>query len=226
MTRLAVPAGLSVQRANGLLRPRADFRQAVLATSPTNYWPANQGSGTPADIVGGLTTTMTGTLTWVAPSPRSQGYALDWPDTTTDYLGFAEVENTGDFSWQVAAQFDALDDVMMLTSAPGDRGYWSISNSGPIAIVQLDGNITLSPAIVTGRWYLLHLVRSGSTVTMYANGVSIGSRASTQPFRVNTFGRYNVANYSMNGRMNHFARWSGRALTAGELSRLAERWAA
>jgi hypothetical protein len=198
------------------------FESAVLAKNPTNYWPANKGGGPILDIVAGHVTTMNGSQLWTPPSLTSQGHALNWPNNTTDYPSFGMVENAGDFTWQLAVEFDVLTNAYML-NYNNDGGYWAVTGA-TTAYIQLDGSFAIS-TMITGIWYLLHLVRSGGTATMYRNGVAIGSRASTQPFRVSNFGRYHSGN-TFDGRMNHFARWSGVALSAGDLTDLYERWAA
>lgn len=224
MSKVRVPAGMSAARGAYLLGGLPTFERAVLALDPTNYWPANAGAGAIADVADGAPVVMNGSQSWVAPTVRSQGWALDWTDSTTAYPSFSLMMERADFTWQVAAQFDSVTTVGMLHGNT-DQGYWQL-DSGSVARIQLEGTIAISPTIVTGTWYLLHLARSGSTYTMYINGAAAGTRSGTASFNVNNFGRYHVGGNGMDGRMNHFARWSGRALTATEIAKLGSKWAA
>lgn len=204
--------------------PPADFTDAVLATYPTNYWPMNEGSGTPVTAAGSISLSMVGTLSWVSES-HFGGSALDWNDSTSDYLSLSSATSeSSDFTWQIAAEFDSLSDASMLVKNTDD-GYLSVTDSTHMLVQSLYPYYFSTPfTLSTGTWYLIHLVRSGDLWTAYVNGqatntIDYGGRS----FNVGNFGRYHISSQCMDGRMNHIARW-GRALTADHISDLYAAW--
>jgi hypothetical protein len=77
--------------------------------------------------------------------------------------------------------------------------------------------ITDSVAIVTGTWYHIAGVRSGNTMTLYKNGVSVGSIGSvniTSDTTTALMGRYytNVDNFYLNGYISNARVVKGTAL--------------
>lgn len=230
MSRVRIPAGMSAQRADYILGAKPDFRQAVLAKNPTNYWPANEGYGTPRDIVSGSATSIVGSLSWVPPSLQSQGPALDFVNVATRRLVVGPLSDNGVVTWQVAFQADSYD--RMLLGAAASAGYLYILNSTQIRMQTTAGTTnptwTVSGGIPLGTWMILHIVRTSTTsATLYVNGVSQGAQPiDTSPFNVGYIGRYQPASgFDMDGRINHVARWSGVALSTGQIAELASRWA-
>src|SRR5688500_12681105 len=90
------------------------FESAVLATSPTNFWPMTEGAGTPVDIVAGRSTTMQG-LSWLPSGGKiDDSPVLDFVADFNKWLVFSDVTDAGNFTWQVAARFDSVSTQMML----------------------------------------------------------------------------------------------------------------
>ena len=228
MSRLLVPAGMTPQRAAELLSLR-EFQDAVLALKPSNYWPANEGVGTPQDIAGGVLTTMSGSLAWTAPAGRSNGYALDYVGDNTKRLDLSPVSYEVVSTMQLAVNIDAFATIP-IANLSGVGGYIYPTSSTQWIYQSVGGTnpVWTVPAMSLGTWYLVHFVRtSGTSVTMYLNGVSMGAQAvSAGAFAYAAFGWYPSSGGSTyDGRLNHMAGWDGRALTAAQVLALYNAWA-
>lgn len=202
----------------------ADMEAAVTATSPDNYWPMYEGTGTPTDIAGSLGTSMVGTLTWDAETHFGDT-ALQWNDTTTDYIDLATaLTDSGDFTWQVSARFDSLSDVFLLVKNTDD-GYFGITDSTHALVQQLYPSYFGLPfTLSTDTWYLIHVVRESGVVTVYIDADPSSTISSGYTNNVKNFGRYHSSGYSMYGQMNHIAHWTRALDPTTEIAPLYDVW--
>lgn len=206
------------------------FRQKVLATSPAHYWPMDEGTGTPTEIVAGLTTTLNGSLAWADRGPFAGDKSIDFTNNNANYLSFTAVTDTTPVSWAVAFQPDDLADNMLIT-ANAASGYLYITNSTTTRVQTTSGSYvdivhTAKPYVANGNWYLLHLVRTSATAwSLYINGDYAGTGTTdSASFSVAAIGRYQpTGGFDHDGRMGHVAHWT-RALTATEISDMHSVW--
>jgi len=106
------------------------------------------------------------------------------PNAASDYVSFPSSSNfqfTGDFTIECWVYFSDLtggDNSAYVNDGGGTYFALNISPTAGIYNIYLNsGSPTFSPSsgIVAGQWTHVALVRSGSTVTIYTNGVSKGT---------------------------------------------------
>jgi len=89
----------------------------------------------------------------------------------------------------------ANNDGMVLGLANASNGTWGLYKGSAVTVVQSSTNLTLN------NWQHIAAVRNGSTVTLYLNGVSVGSATDAQNFTDQdsnigrTFDNYNWLGY-------------------------------
>tara|TARA_X000000368_G_scaffold413993_1_gene403031 strand:+ start:1404 stop:3893 length:2490 start_codon:yes stop_codon:yes gene_type:complete len=128
----------------------------------------------------------TGTVT---PSFTTGGVTMDGTD---DYLSLAattDFECTGDFTiecWLNSNNIGSNRGVFNLGAYNVLGGFELLMDDGvPLLYTTNSSNSATritGGSITTGRWYHLALVRSGSTVTMYLDGSSVGSYTDSTTF--------------------------------------------
>jgi hypothetical protein len=151
---------------------------------PTAAYPFEEGAGTTtADVSGnGHPATLVG-ATWTTAGRYGKAVALNG---SSQYLRIdAPSAPTTDFSWMVWAR---------PTSLAGWRGVLEIQTQASTGIeVALDGGrpqlwsngalrMTAGSALPANAWSHLALTRVGSTLTMYVNGISVGTATETASF--------------------------------------------
>ncbi|HSE71576.1 MAG TPA: phytase [Nocardioidaceae bacterium] len=170
------------------------YRDVVLGDGPVGYWRLGETSGTsaadetgapPGTLVGGITTGLAGALTG---DPNT---AMRFNGST----GYAQVNNrsnlnftSGDFSIEAWAQPEALTSMAVLQKG-GTGGYssWqyrlSVTSTGRWRGTVFVGgsNITVtSPAAPsTTKWTHLVLVRSGTSLRLFVDGVQVATTTFT-----------------------------------------------
>ena len=228
-------------RATPTARASANYSSTVLADGPVSYWRLGEQSGTTALDIG--TGANNGTFTG--------GYTLGVNGAivsdTNDAVGFngstgyvsvpdkANLDLTGDMTLEMWAKPGLLNGTTQTvlqkgTSASSAGTGWqyriSINSAnhwkgiifvGTTSYEIIDNTDTLS----TSRWDYLALVRSGSTLTFYVNGQSVGSAAVSGATNTTTgmlaFGRAGgYSNYYLNGSVDEVAIYSA-ALTVSQV---------
>lgn len=91
------------------------------------------------------------------------------------------------------------------------------------------GMASTATALSTDTWYLIHLTYDGTTLTLYLNGSSVGSVATSGTATAggnNLMAGYNPSynGGAFNGKMQDFAYWAGTALTATQITDLYNAW--
>ena len=126
-----------------------------------------------------------------APGLLSSNSHSVYFDGTGDYLTVADNAalrmGSGDFTIECWWQPNSLSSYQTLF----DKGYTNVgallwqTGSGDGSIVIYTGGstaITSNTAVVVGNWTHMALVRSGTTLTLYQNGVSVGSATNSTDF--------------------------------------------
>jgi hypothetical protein len=159
------------------------------------------------------------TATTGSPTVSTSGSGSLLFDGTGDYLTAANnaafAVGTGSFTveaWVYPTAFSAYRAVfdtrtslsnggMDLGLANSSAGVWGLYKGSGTTVVQSSTNLTLN------IWQHIAAVRSGSTVTLYLNGVSVGSATDAQDFTEQgcnvgrTFDNYAWAGYISNFRL-------------------------
>jgi hypothetical protein len=204
----------------------------ITGTAPHTYLTFDAGSGTSAaDSTGlGHTGTLIGGATWVA-GKKNNAVALDG---SSGYVSLpADLMNdVGDFTiatwvywntagnWQRVFDFgDGTGQYMYLTPRNGSVARFAITVNGGKGEL----GINSSAALPTGQWTHVAVTLSGTTGTLYVNGVSMNSNTNMfhAPFRLgstsqNWIGRSQYADPYFNGKIDDFRIYRG-ALGAAEV---------
>jgi len=131
-----------------------------------------------------FTITRNGNTTQGSFSPYGNLWSNYQPNAASDYVSFPSSSNfqfTGDFTIECWVYFSDLtggDNSAYVNDGGGTYFALNISPTAGIYNIYLNsGSPTFSPSsgIVAGQWTHVALVRSGSTVTIYTNGVSKGT---------------------------------------------------
>lgn len=208
----------------------------ALATNLVSYWKLDESSGNASDSVGSNTLTNTNTVSY------SAGKINNGADTgsgnTNKYLTNAtslglNTDNTRSFTmagWINMASFTVGDiDCMFNMTATNQATIWfgpqsSGANLGIVVIGSAVRTYNVAYAFSTSTWYHVASTFSGNTITLYVNGVSIGSttitEASTYTCTAN-FSLFRDANDTkyVSGKVDEVGVWS-RVLTADEVSQV------
>lgn len=186
------------------------------------------GSGTTwTDITGGNN----GTLTNGVGYSSSDGGILTF-DGTDDYLDFGSFGNytSGDFSYMLWIKFNsvAASQTILYKGSLNINGYYFQMNTATKALIfytSQSGNqqnsLTASNEVTTATWYNIMIVRSGSSVKIYKNGVDRTATSGTHSNPTSSsnnlqLGRHQTAGQYSNMNIGEFENWN-RALTATEV---------
>jgi len=100
----------------------------------------------------------------------------------------------------------------LATTATTVHFYWSTNGTG-----SGDSVISISHTVATARWNHIAAVKLGSTITLYVNGISIGSGSftsgysGTSPLYVGRFADYTGISHSLDGKINDLRIYNGIA---------------
>jgi hypothetical protein len=124
------------------------------------------------------------TASWSAATNGGSGYF----DGSGDYLNgptnTATAFNlTGDFTIECWCYFNSVATsyagIVNWSDSSGWNGFQLFNNAGTLGFEFLTGSAAAGQvsggAVITGQWYFLQIVRSGSTITFYKNGTSIAT---------------------------------------------------
>lgn len=137
------------------------------------------------------------------------------------------------FTWMGWVYFSALAGTYNLTfhrGASADNNFLAVgawNNGGYKTYLSDYANDWSGSTVTTGVWYHYAWTRSGSTHTLFLNGVSdIVQTSADNPATaaVHIFGQASGGADPMNGRVACVKEWSGVALTAGQIRREMEQY--
>jgi hypothetical protein len=125
----------------------------------------------------------------ISTTQSKWGGSSIYVDGTGDYLAGATRSSvyfnlTGDFTIETWAYFTTVATgfagIVSWTDSSGFNGWELINNAGTVYFRFLTGSagvgqVTASSAISANQWYYISVIRSGSTITLYINGSSVGS---------------------------------------------------
>ncbi len=152
------------------------------------------------------------------------GDYLTVPDNTSLQMG------SGDFTIEFWIYYNSITGYQ----TPFSKGYtaagdilFQTGNGNGIMVIYLSGSIVIqeSTGAVTGQWYHYALVRSGTTVTLYRDGVSRGTATNSVNFNTTNQlgigatgkapGGGAVGDYAVNGYMSNVRVVKGTAVYTG-----------
>lgn len=167
-------------------------------------------------------------LTLTAVGSPAQGsvtpFGNNWSGNfngSTDYITVpanASFAPAGDFTIELFAYFNSITvGAIIRNYTAADSTNWGMAlNAGVIQVYTNGSTLRLTTSVVTGKWYHLALVRSGSTITLYKDGVSAGTYAQSGVFGDNTkpivFGVWNGTVEFLNGYISNARIVNGTAV--------------
>jgi hypothetical protein len=131
--------------------------------------------------------TRNGNTTQGSFSPYGSLWSVFQPNVATDFCSFATGSGTafqfpGDFTVEAWVLFptSTIADHSLYVSSPDNNSYFALNIAMNTGLYNLYLNAngissSISSGIVAGQWAHVAMVRSGSTITMYTNGVSRGT---------------------------------------------------
>ena len=184
------------------------------------------------DSANNFALTVNGTPSVQAFSPFVPAYITpttysNWFDGNSDFLTIAGTSTAcalpGDFTIEcwlnnaVTTLYGTLfSTVADVSTANGLRISTGNSNNTFQVASALSGLINSSTAFSNNTWVHVALVRSGTTLTLYQNGISVGSATNSQSFVSDTFYIGNLTGtgspYYLNGVVSNFRVVKGTAL--------------
>lgn len=208
----------------------AGTNTAVSTVGLHGYWPMREGAGTVASnlVAGGTHGTLGGGAAWVNDPQR--GTVLSFNGTSA-YVAAGMIprlgQTTTNFTWSFWYKQNAL--VGVNTVVLGNR---SGGVQAPLQFIKFTptnfeyyrgANIGFIPySVPNGVWRHLCVVKNGSSLTYYANGVVVGSSTAGGDIEANPLffgGDPGAAGEFSNGLMDDVALWR-RALSASEVNLL------
>jgi hypothetical protein len=129
-------------------------------------------------------------------NPFEEGFYSNYFDGTTDYITTAAHTSnqlTGNFTiefWFYAIGTGGLVNINSATGPNSSTGLSIYLDTGAVLKYFVNGNGTVvtGPTITTGLWYHVALVRSGSTNTLYLDGVSRATSSATPSYGLASIG--------------------------------------
>ena len=127
--------------------------------------------------------------------PTTHGELSVYFDGTGDYLeafdnGSLDL-GTGDFTIEAWLYLDsAPHDYQMIVSSDGGNQYVTLRASSVAVRITSEHAISYGTTPVPNEWFHLAVVRSGSTVTVYIDGTSIGTASDSGDFNLNSGGTF------------------------------------
>jgi hypothetical protein len=153
---------------------------------------------------------------------RGDGYYSNYLSSTS--TGFTNTSATHGLAGNFTIEFWHYPTVSMASGtfyylAGASTGPLIAMNGGVVAFAHQGGfSVTGSAGVVQGQWNHIACVRSGTTVTVYLNGVSVGSGTDATNFSAaQTYG-YGVANNGTSGTAGYISNFritDGQALYTG-----------
>jgi hypothetical protein len=160
-------------------------------------------------------------------NPYQAGYYSNYFDGTGDYLTIAGTSIAcalpGDFTiecfyYQLATvNYGSIFSTTTTYSTANSLRISTGNNTNTFEVASSGGGIiNASTAFTPNSWIHIALVRSGTTLTLYQNGVSVGSATNSQSFVSDTFIIGDVqgagAPYALNGYISNFRVVKGTAV--------------
>ncbi|HMJ64465.1 MAG TPA: LamG-like jellyroll fold domain-containing protein, partial [Candidatus Binatia bacterium] len=193
------------------------------------YWPIREGSGTVVSnlITGGANGTISG-ATWVAGDPV-RGTVLSFNGSSA-YVSAGNIprlgQTTSNFTWSFWYQQNSAPSASAMILGNRSGGVQS-----PLQFIKFTpsnfeyyrgANIGFIPfTIPNGAWRHFCVVKNGSSLTYYTNGVQVGSSTAGGDIEANPFyfgGDPGAAEYA-NGLIDDVSLWT-RALTLSQIQAL------
>ncbi|MCK9996253.1 MAG: putative Ig domain-containing protein [Candidatus Krumholzibacteria bacterium] len=145
-------------------------------------------------------------------------------DGVDDYLDFGDTPLALDLTlsaWVYPTNIDALTTSSAIIFGDGDNLDWIRLETDGVRTKwdNVTTEMTSEPDFVNGNWQLFTLVRSGTTVSVYRNGVLVTSATTTEKFTPEYLGLKTPNTNYYGGFMDDVAIW-GRALSLEEISSL------
>lgn len=223
-------ASLVPLRSGDRVLASATYSATVLADAPVSYWRVGETSGTVAadSGAGGNNGAYTGGYTQGVPGAitgdTDTAVAFDGKTGYVTVPDNANLDITGDITieaWAKPASLSGATGTVLQkgnSSSSGGPGWQyrvSVTSANRWKGILYVGSanyeiVDTVDALSVSRWDYLVLERSGSTLTFYVNGVSVGSLAISGATNVTTgalaFGRAgSYAKYYFNGRVDEVA---------------------
>lgn len=205
------------------------INQGGLNAGLVAYWPldgdtTNWATGITKDVSGnGYNGQMTGLSTTSSPVPGKIGQALNFNGSsgyiTTGYTIPAQSSATS-FTWSVWARLGTNTCCVVLMGFRNGSTWMKLT---PTKFEYVSGSGGISNTIPTGSWVFLTIVKSGSSLTYYQNGLVVGTASNASTVVSQTMYLGEDPGYSSDGVLNGSlddVRVYNRALSQQEVQQL------
>lgn len=165
-----------------------------------------------------FTVTRNGNTTQGTNTPFSQaaGYWSNNFNGSSYFATPSTLTASGDFTWECWAYRTAAISTFQIISSFGGSTTWLGWNSSATLFYIGDNTAAVNSVIsvpdTTNQWTHIAVVKSGSTMTLYWNGVSKGSGTSTGTFSFNNIGTYNAGSFIFGGYLSNVRFVNGTAV--------------
>lgn len=175
----------------------AMFNPEVNGKSPISVWCPSQGQ-TANDLVGANNGTLTNGASIVADTGAGGTHAFSM-DGSNGFVPLSSlISIAGNFSISGWFKHSTISgsDVLLGESSPK---YVLVVDATTIYLTLSSFSSITHGGISTGNWVHYLITRSGSTVTWYVNGTSLGTRTNSSTFRFSAIGAYASGANSFHG---------------------------
>jgi hypothetical protein len=202
----------------------------VSTTGLYGYWPMREGSGVASNLVAGRpNATLLGGATWVTNDPV-RGTVLSFNGTTA-YANAGTIprlgQTTSNFTWSLWFKLNAMpngNSVVLGNRSGGVQSPLQFIKLTPTNFEYYRAGVQqlLANGLPLGQWMHVAVVKSGSTLTYYANGSPVRTATAGGDIEANPLffgGDPGAAGEFSNGLMDEVALWT-RALSSTEITAL------
>lgn len=160
--------------------------------SPNNFTITNNGTATIVNPNTFPAITRTGTVTQGTFTPYGSLWSGYFSGSSQNLSWTGTALGSGDFTvecWFNITSSSANNRAIIASASSSTTAGWEIysSSSNTISFYSNNANVITSSAVSLNTWYHVAAVRSGTTLTLYLNGVSVGTASFSSNLTNTTF---------------------------------------
>ena len=161
----------------GVIMANLDPEFVPIDSTLTGYWKLDEGTGTTtADSSGsGKTATLSSSTLWTTSGLENKAVALT--GGTSGSLSVPTFSTTSSYTFAAWIKPAAFSATQYIASTANNAFSLYVNSSGDLVATGKTGTVTDTTALTAGKWYLVAVTFDGATLTLYKNGVSVGTPA-------------------------------------------------